>query len=95
MGDEAQKIADFMNHVAEDKEVQIFVHGRSLVLADRLPVQRAVTNLLSNAIRHADDKSVIAIHVIDTVKDKIRLVRNQGDPITLVDGNGYLTASTE
>lgn len=85
LGAEAQKIADYMTHVADDKQIQITVHGAASVLADQLLVQRAVTNLVSNAIRHADDKSVIAVQAIDTGEGASLSVTNWGAPISAAD----------
>ncbi|MBC7548213.1 MAG: heavy metal sensor histidine kinase [Polaromonas sp.] len=83
--EEVQKVADYMAQVADDKHIQIIVQGTAEVLADRLLVQRAVTNLLSNAIRHADEHSVIAVRVASTSKDVTLAITNQGEPIPAAD----------
>ncbi len=85
LGDEAQKIADYMDPVVDNKQIQITVQGKATVRADRLLVQRAVTNLLSNAIRHADDHSVIAVRVTDASDGATLSVTNQGEPIAAAD----------
>lgn len=85
LGVEAQKIADFMVHIAEDKQVQIIVHGGAIIYADQLLVQRAITNLLSNAIRHADEKSAIAIYVANASEGATLSISNEGDSISLAD----------
>lgn len=85
LGDEAQKIADYMAQVADDQQIQITVQGKAAVRADRLLVQRAVTNLLSNAIRHADDHSVIAVRVTNASEVATLSVTNQGEPIPAAD----------
>ena len=74
-----------MTQVAEDKQIQINVHGRGAVQADRLLVQRAITNLLSNAIRHADEKSDIVVIVTSPTEGATLSVTNRGDPISLAD----------
>ncbi len=83
--EEAQKIAEYMAQVAEDKQIQINVHGSASVLADRLLVQRAITNLLSNAIRHADASSVIELTMTSTNDSSVLTVTNHGDSIDISD----------
>jgi two-component system heavy metal sensor histidine kinase CusS len=85
LGEEAQKVADYMAQVADEKHIQITVHGTARVLADRLLVQRAVTNLLSNAIRHADDNSVIVVVVTNASEGATLSVTNRGQPIPVAD----------
>lgn len=85
LGEEAQKIADYMADVADDKQIQITVQGRAHIQGDRLLVQRAITNLLSNAIRHADAKSSIAVVVTNSSECATLSVTNQGDPISQAD----------
>jgi two-component system, OmpR family, heavy metal sensor histidine kinase CusS len=46
---EALRVADYLSLVAVERGVQIHVQGQaSLIAADRLLVQRAITNLVSN-----------------------------------------------
>lgn len=85
LGEEAQKVADYMTQVAEEKNIQINVQGKGSVQADRLLVQRAITNLLSNAIRHADEKSEIVVVVTGASEGATLSVTNRGEPISLVD----------
>ncbi len=67
LGDEARRVAEFLSMIAEDRDLTIEVKGDATVLADRLLVQRAITNLLSNAIRHAEASSGIEIYIHDEV----------------------------
>lgn len=50
-------------------------------LADRLLVRRAITNPVSNAIRHALERSTIIIHVVSTGRDTTLSVTNEGEHI--------------
>ena len=60
---EARRVAEFLAPLAEERGLRIEVSGEGTVPADRILVQRAITNLLSNAIRHAAASSVIGIAV--------------------------------
>ncbi len=49
---ELDKVAEFYEAHAEERAARIVCSGEGSVTADRLLVQRAIANLLSNAIRH-------------------------------------------
>ncbi|HQR98204.1 MULTISPECIES: heavy metal sensor histidine kinase [unclassified Polaromonas] len=78
---EAQRVADYLLLIAEERGIAVEVTGTAIVMADRLLVERAITNLLSNAIRHAFANSKVSI-VIATDGDCTTLaVTNQGEGI--------------
>lgn len=78
---EAQRIADYLSLVAEEKGVTIQVQGAGRIQADRLLIQRAITNLLTNAIRHAKDASTVSVSV-GMIEDMTHVVvTNRGEPI--------------
>lgn len=78
---EAARVAEFLALVAEEKEVRVEVRGQGCAPADRLLVQRALTNLVSNAVRHAKRGSAVRVD-IDPAPQELRLtVTNTGDPI--------------
>ncbi len=49
---ELEKLADFYDAHAQERSARVVCGGEGRVTADRLLVQRALSNLLSNAIRH-------------------------------------------
>ena len=49
---EASRVVEFLDLVAQERDVSITVRGSALITADRGLVQRAIINLLTNAIRH-------------------------------------------
>ena len=53
-------------------------------MADRLLVERAITNLLSNAIRHALENSEVSIVITSDEKNTTLSVTNQGEGIAPV-----------
>ncbi len=79
---EAARVADYLSLVAEEKALRFTVSGTAApLLADRLLVQRAITNLVSNAIRHATAQSTISIEIGSTAQDATLAVTNEGEGI--------------
>jgi two-component system, OmpR family, heavy metal sensor histidine kinase CusS len=79
---EIDSVAEYLSIVAQEKDLQVQVTGQATVRADRLLMQRAITNLLANAIRHAEPATVVSVE-IDQEADGAAAVRitNQGTPI--------------
>lgn len=78
---EARRVGDYLSLAGEDKGVTVEVHGHADIAAERLLVQRAITNLMSNAIRHARADSVVRVNVA-TFPEGTRLqVANAGPSI--------------
>lgn len=59
------KVTDYFSGVAEEAGVSLSVSGEGTVLADAVLVERAVSNLISNAIRHTQPNETVRISVID------------------------------
>lgn len=59
---EATRVAGFYEMAADDAGVVIHVDGNAHFEGDRLLVQRALSNLVSNAIAHAPPGSTVRIH---------------------------------
>lgn len=59
---EAERVAGYYETIAEDASVTIEVTGHGNVCADLLLYQRALSNLLSNALSHAPKGSTITVH---------------------------------
>ncbi len=79
---EAQTVADYMSLIAEEKDVRLEVNGEApAISADRLLIQRVITNLVSNAIRHASAHSVVSIEVASLGANTSLAVTNSGEPI--------------
>lgn len=82
---EAQRVADYLSLAADEKGVKLNVTGEAPPFrADRLLVQRAITNLLSNAIRHARPDSTIDVELATNGARTVLAVTNQGDAIAPV-----------
>jgi two-component system heavy metal sensor histidine kinase CusS len=63
--DEVQALFDFYEAVADEKRIRLQCEGAAVVAGDRLMLRRAVSNLLSNALRHSPADATVRI-VIDT-----------------------------
>lgn len=80
--DEAARVAEYLSLVAEDKHVAFEVRGAAVAAADRMLVQRAMTNLMANALRHAKPASVVAVEVHSLSDGGAAVeISNSGDPI--------------
>ena len=76
--DEALKVADLFSLAAQEKHITLQVSGSGRALGDRLMIQRAMSNLLSNAIRHCPDGQAISL-VIDSHGEHVSVeVSNPG-----------------
>lgn len=76
--DEALKVIDLFSLSAEEKRIGLSVTGSGSVLGDRLMIQRAISNLMSNAIRHCPPDQTISV-VIENHANEVSLrVSNPG-----------------
>ncbi len=82
---EANLVAEFLMHIAEERQLQIAVVGKASVSANRLLVQRAITNLLSNAIRHANKMTMIEVTIEQSQTMVTLSVANVGRAIASAD----------
>ncbi len=57
---ELQKVIDYYDTLREDGRPAIQVDGTGWVVGDQLLIQRAIQNLISNALRHSDGRRVEA-----------------------------------
>jgi len=63
LGEEARRVAELFAFSAESKAIEIKVGGWGTVRGDRLMIQRALSNLLSNAIRHSPQGQKVKIGI--------------------------------
>lgn len=82
---EVQGLFDYYEGWAEERGVSLSLDGRASVTGDRLLLQRALGNLLSNAIRHSPAGA--AVHVmLESADGNVTVeVRNPGEPIPADD----------
>lgn len=60
---EVALLFEFYEALAEARGIKLHSSGHGLVSGDRLMLRRALSNVLSNAIRHGADESDIAMHI--------------------------------
>lgn len=58
---EVRALLEFYDAVAEEKGIRLSVTGDGEIDGDRLMFRRAVSNLISNAVRHGDPGSAVAV----------------------------------
>ncbi len=81
LGEEARRVIDLFALSAEEKQLQLQPSGDAWVLGDRLMIQRAISNLLSNAIRHSPPRGQISLRVEQTMEAVSLSVGNPGPGI--------------
>lgn len=78
---EVAALADFYEALAADKSLQLVTEGAAQMEGDRLMVRRALSNLLSNAIRHSPEHGQVCIAIRSTPQGAEVSVGNQGEAI--------------
>jgi len=79
---EVHALFDYFEVVAEEKSVLLALEGDAVVSADRLMLRRALGNLLSNALRHAEAASTVSVR-LQARADGVEIsVANRGEVIS-------------
>lgn len=78
---ELDKITEFYQMLADENGLRIVASGNGTISADRILVQRAIGNLISNAIRHSPPDGEIRVMVTPTSESVELHVSNQGPGI--------------
>jgi two-component system heavy metal sensor histidine kinase CusS len=77
--EEAEKVAELFSLSAQDKRISLSVTGDSArVRGDRLMIQRAISNLLSNALRHCPAGQTVSLHIEQEATEVSLRVSNPG-----------------
>ncbi|QIE91110.1 MULTISPECIES: heavy metal sensor histidine kinase [Pseudomonas] len=79
---EAEKVIELFEISAEEKDLKIRVTGKGNITGDRLMIQRAISNLISNAIRHAPKSSIVSIDIREDESGVALAVENPGPGIS-------------
>ncbi|MGH8620229.1 MAG: heavy metal sensor histidine kinase [Burkholderiales bacterium] len=84
-GAELDKVADFYAMLADESRVKISRTGDGRVWADPQLLRRAISNLLSNALRHTPAGGEVVLEVAAVAGATALTVRNPGPPIPAQD----------
>jgi two-component system heavy metal sensor histidine kinase CusS len=80
---EAEKVMELFSLSAEDKRMSLHIAGQAYARGDRLMIQRAVSNLLSNAITHGPAGSIVALELDESHIGAVLAIRNAGEGIAV------------
>ncbi len=82
---EVRALFDFYEAVADEKRIRLSLQGEAEIEGDRLMIRRAISNLLSNGLRHAHSGTVVEV-ALTAQPNGVRLaVVNQGATIAPAD----------
>ena len=82
LSQEAEAVMEFFEPLAQERHVKLDLNGDGAIVGDRLMVQRAIANLLSNAIRYTPPGNTIQIEIAETFPRGVQLnVSNPGSVI--------------
>ena len=62
LAEDARSVTEYFEAAASEQSQSIRIEGRAAVRGDRLMIRRAITNLLSNAVRYSPHGSEIEVH---------------------------------
>ena len=81
LAEEVASLLEFYGMLAEEKEIQVTLVGKGVVTGDRLMLRRAVSNLLSNALRHTPNNGAVTIRISGHPSTVTLTVKNTGASI--------------
>ncbi len=85
LGKEVQALFDFFEALAEEKQIELLLQSSEsvpMILGDRGMLQRAISNLLSNALRYAPAGKIITVKIGQISASSVELsVENVGPMI--------------
>ena len=80
---EIEALFDFYEALAEDKTVTLTKTGASAIHGDKLMIRRAISNVLSNALRHAYPHTSVDVEIIQEDLHSVVSITNKGDAIAV------------
>ncbi|MBY0239317.1 MAG: heavy metal sensor histidine kinase [Burkholderiaceae bacterium] len=77
----AAQLADYFEGMAEERGIRFALHASGVLQADRLLLQRAMANLVANALRYGAPDSCVTIAASMGAQGVDIAVHNMGEPI--------------
>lgn len=81
LADEVRALFDFYEALAEEKSIRLELSGDEHVTGDRLMLRRAISNLLSNALRHTPPLGRVTVILARTPQAVTLQLANSGSAI--------------
>ena len=79
---EVEAVMEFFDPLAQERQIELSLTGDGEIVGDRHTIQRAIANLLSNALRHTAAGSAVQIKIDRSSPDAVQLgVSNPGPDI--------------
>ncbi len=82
LADEARSVAEFFEAAAAERQQRIEIEGAAVAPSDRPMLRRAITNMLSNAVRYSPPGATICVRVGRTASEARIEVENPADTRT-------------
>lgn len=79
--DTLENITDFLEPLAEEKGLRFALEAEGDIQADKMLFQRALVNLITNAVRHAPENTLVRIKTEATGEAVDIAVGNKGEPL--------------
>jgi two-component system heavy metal sensor histidine kinase CusS len=76
-----EKLLEYYRLLADERGIELKVSGRGSVRGDVLMLHRAISNLLSNALRYTSEGKMISVEILQKEMSVLVVVENQGEPI--------------
>lgn len=79
---EAAQVLDFYEAVAAEKGIRLQCTGHGVVSGDKLMLRRAISNLVSNAVRHTPSEGRITVRIDSSAPSSVTVsVENTGETV--------------
>lgn len=78
---EVRELMEFYEALADERGIRLVLQGQAHALGDRLMLRRALSNLLSNALRYTAPQGSVQVRLEQQESEAVLTVENPGDPI--------------
>ncbi|MBP0048570.1 heavy metal sensor histidine kinase [Marinobacterium sp. AK62] len=82
---EVAKLLEFYEALADEKQVHMQLQGSGELSGDRLMIDRAISNLLSNALRHTPEGGLVDLYIERGIDALTLTICNDGNTIPAQD----------